>query len=212
MEFEVVYWDIPGFGRCTRRDKEPLVRDENPAPLRVGTVLREGGAIGVVIARRKTLDGTDIHGHSVAVEILYSTLMDKYRMSKDLKYAVWSMGQCEVLKGETATAARTEPKMFVTALLEAEAKAEAETLAEWIKKHPVPEPVIATVIAPVRRPVGRTAITRTPVTAKVPTPESQLSVLEPPVVRTPVKRTPVVKEVDPIEAMRQKLSMIWKTK
>jgi len=48
---EMVYWDHPGFGRCIQRSREPLVREEaNPNPLRVGTVLYNGGAIGIVIS------------------------------------------------------------------------------------------------------------------------------------------------------------------
>lgn len=203
--YEMVYWDHPGFGSCVHRSKEPLVREEaNPVPLRVGTVLYNSGAIGIVIARRKTLDGTDIYGNSVAVELVYSYLMEKYKMPlREMKYAVWAVQGSEILKGDMAEEAKKDPKLFVTAFREAEAKAEEE----YRRLHPLPPP--PPLLTPTR-PAGRTAVKRTPVVmvAKPSDPVPKTPVQKTPVVKAPT-RTPVkIEKIDPIEEMRRKLSKI----
>ena len=160
-------------------------------PVKAGTVLRYQGAIGIVLHRRQTLDGFDIYGNSVAVEVIYSTLMEKFKMAKDLKYGVWYVKSCDVLKGEEAATAKKEPKLFVEAMLKIDAEAERKAAEERRKADPIASLQIPACLLepkPETKPVGRTAIRRTPVQVE----------------QTVVKRTPV-KKLDFIEKLRQKL-------
>jgi len=104
MEFELVYWDHPGFGNCTQRSKERLVGNDNPPPVKPGTVLRDGGAIAISLARRVTLGNTDIASGSVAVEILYSTLCVEKAFVKNIQgdYSESLRKQTLALQGERA--------------------------------------------------------------------------------------------------------------
>jgi len=187
--YEAVIFDFPVLGRCTRRSEDKIVSGDNPSPLRAGTLLRCGESLGITRPERKTKDGFDIYGHSVAVEVIYTALLKRYPKIKlpTIKDQVWSVKQCEVLEGSTAKAARQAPEVFIDTLLAEEASLLKEEQAKQIEKikEKLEQPKVE------RTAVRKTPVKRTPMTRAAA--QAPVSPQPQPIRRTPVVRTPVKK-------------------